>query len=88
MHKSICRGASPPPLNHDRHAIDALPVRRRGGVGLSARSRRRREMQSRPRREMHPTHWLISTQVFTSSWMLKQGQFAEQCALLLAGNSA
>ena len=31
------------------------------------------------------TRWLISTQVFTSSWMLKQGQFAEQCALLLAG---
>ena len=34
---------------------------------------------------MHPSHLLISTQVFTSSWMLKQGQFAEQCALLLAG---
>ena len=38
--------------------------------------------------KMHPTHGLISTQVFTSSWLLKQGQFAEQCALLLAGNSA
>ena len=39
---------------------------------------------ARPR----PSHLLISTQVFTSSWMLKQGQFAEQCALLLAGNGA
>ena len=77
--------AARPLLNHDLHAIDALPARRRGGVGLSAWSRRRREMQSRRRRGMHPTHGLISTQVFTSSWMLKQGQFAEQCALLLAG---
>ena len=79
--------AARPLLNHDLHAIDALPARRRGGVGLSAWSRRRREMQSRPRRGIRPSH-LISTQVFTSSWMLKQGQFAEQCALLLAGSSA
>jgi len=28
---------------------------------------------------------LVWKEVFTSSWMLKQGQFAEQCALLLAG---
>ena len=34
------------------------------------------------------TGTLVWKEVFTSSWMLKQGQFAEQCALLLAGNSA
>ena len=28
---------------------------------------------------------LVWKEVFTSSWNLKQGQFAEQCALLLAG---
>ena len=28
---------------------------------------------------------LVWKEVFTSSWMLKQGQFCEQCALLLAG---
>lgn len=28
---------------------------------------------------------LVWKEVFTSSWALKQGQFAEQCALLLAG---
>ena len=31
------------------------------------------------------TGTLVWKEVFTSSWMLKQGQFAEQCALLLAG---
>ena len=35
--------------NYDLHAIDATPARLRGGVGLS----------------LHPTHWLISTQVFS-----------------------
>ena len=35
VHKSNCRGASPPPLNHDLHAIDATPARRRGGVDSS-----------------------------------------------------
>lgn len=31
------------------------------------------------------TGTLVWKEVFTSSWNLKQGQFAEQCALLLAG---
>ena len=37
MHKSNCRGASPPLLNHDLHAIDATPARWRGVVVFSAR---------------------------------------------------
>ena len=32
VHKSNCRGASPPLLNHDLHAIDATPARWRGIV--------------------------------------------------------
>ena len=32
MHKSNCRGASPPLLHHGLHAIDATPARWRGGV--------------------------------------------------------
>jgi len=35
VHKSICRCASPPLLNHGLHAIDATPARWRGGVGLT-----------------------------------------------------
>ena len=35
VHKSNCRGASPPLLNHGSHAIDATPARWRGGVGLT-----------------------------------------------------
>ncbi len=47
VHKSNCRGASPP-LNHDLYAIDATPARWRGREGLllsirSAWPRRRRE---------------------------------------------
>ena len=30
MHKSNCRGASPPLLNHGLHAIDATSARQRG----------------------------------------------------------
>ncbi len=36
VHKSNCRGASPPLLNHDLHAIDATPARWRSGVGLAS----------------------------------------------------
>ena len=36
VHKSNCRGASPPLLNHDLHAIDATSARWRGGVGLTS----------------------------------------------------
>ena len=48
VHKSNYRDASPPRLNHDFHAIDATPARRRGGVVShrsiqSSRSRSRRE---------------------------------------------
>ena len=35
VHKSYCRGASPPLLNHDLHAIDATSARWRGHVGAS-----------------------------------------------------
>ena len=49
VHKSNCRGASPPLLNHGLHAIDATPARWRGGVVSyrsiqPARPRSRREM--------------------------------------------
>ena len=37
VHKSNCRGASSPLLNHDLHAIDATPARWRGVVVFSAR---------------------------------------------------
>ena len=49
MHKSNVATHLCPWLNYDLHAIDATPARLRGGVGLS----------------LHPTHWLISTQVFS-----------------------
>jgi len=35
VHKSNSRGASPQPLDHGLHAIDATPARRRGGAGSS-----------------------------------------------------
>ena len=35
VHESNCRGASPQPLDHGLHAIDATPARRRGGAGSS-----------------------------------------------------
>jgi hypothetical protein len=49
VHKSNCRGATPPLLNHDLHAIDATPARWRGVVVYfrsfqPTRSRFRREM--------------------------------------------
>ena len=37
MHKSNSRGASPQPLDHGPHAIDARPARRRGGARSTAR---------------------------------------------------
>ena len=57
-------------LNHRvvLHAIDATPARRRGGVNSSPLDRARTAASS-PRndlvknRRVHPTHWLISTQV-------------------------
>jgi hypothetical protein len=36
VHKSNCRDASPPRLNHDLHAIDATPARWRAPGGLSS----------------------------------------------------
>jgi hypothetical protein len=36
VHKSNCRGTSPPLLNHDLRAIDATSARWRGGVGLTS----------------------------------------------------
>ena len=50
------------------HAIDATPARRRGGVNSSPLDRARTAASS-PRNDLvknyrvHPTHWLISTQV-------------------------
>ena len=35
VHKSNSRGASPQPLDHGLHAIDATPARRRGGASSS-----------------------------------------------------
>ncbi len=57
-------------LNHRvvLHAIDATPARRRGGVNSSPLDRARTAASS-PRNDLvkncrvHPTHWLISTQV-------------------------
>ena len=57
-------------LNHRvvLHAIDATPARRRGGVNSSPLDRARTAASS-PRNDfvkncrVHPTHWLISTQV-------------------------
>ena len=49
VHKSNCRDASPPRLNHVLHAIDATPARWRAPGG-SLRS------------ILHPTHWLIYAQ--------------------------
>ena len=41
VHKSNCGGASPLRLNHDFHAIDATPARRRGDAGSSPLDRAR-----------------------------------------------
>jgi DNA primase large subunit len=61
------RGASPPMLNHNLHAIDATPARWRGHVGSSPLDGAGTATPS-PRNDLvknyrHPTHWLISTQV-------------------------
>jgi hypothetical protein len=52
-------------LNHRvvLHAIDATPVRWRGDAGSSPLDRARTAASSP--RNVHPTHWLISTQVQT-----------------------
>ena len=53
-----------------RHAIDATPARWRGGLGLSLIDSASTATPS-PRKNLvknhrvHPTHWLISTQVST-----------------------
>ena len=67
VHKSNCRGASPPLLNHGSHAIDATPARWRGGVGLTpldwvitAASPQRNDLVKSYR--VHPTHRLICAQ--------------------------
>ena len=61
-------------LNHRvvLHAIDATPARWRGDAGSSPLDRARTAAPS-PRGDLvkncrvHPTHWLISTQVFTNN---------------------
>jgi hypothetical protein len=67
VHKSSCRCASPPLLNHGLHAIDATPARWRGGVGLTqldsvitAASSPIKDFVKNYR--VHPTHWLICAQ--------------------------
>ncbi len=47
-----------PRLNHDLHAIDATPARRRGGADSSPLEGASTAASS----SMHATHWLISTQ--------------------------
>jgi hypothetical protein len=55
----------------DLHAIDAMPARWRGDAGSSPLDRARAAASS-PRNDLvknfrvHPTHWLISTQVETA----------------------
>ena len=68
VHKSNRRGASPELLNHDPHAIDATPARWRGDAGSSpldgartAAPSLRNDLVKNYR--VHPTHWLISTQI-------------------------
>ena len=59
----------------DLHAIDATPARWRGGVGSSPLDRARTAASS-PRNDLvkncrvHPTHWLISTQVLGSAGLV------------------
>ena len=67
MHKSNCRGASPPLLNNDLHAIDATPARWRGLGGLPSLDSvstvafsSRKDLVKNYR--VHSTHWLIYAQ--------------------------
>ena len=66
--KSKCYGASVLNRRVDLHAIDAMPTRWRGDAGSSPLDRARTAASS-PRNDLvkncrvHPTHWLISTQV-------------------------
>ena len=68
MHKSNCRDASPPRLNHDLHAIDATPARWRAPGGLSPLHSVSAVAFS-PWKDLvknyrvRPTHWLIYAQV-------------------------
>jgi hypothetical protein len=70
VHKSTCRGASPPRLNHDLHAIDATPARWCGDVcsspldGASAATSSSRNDFAKNYR-VRPTHCLICAQVVT-----------------------
>ena len=68
VHKSNCRDASPPWLNHDLHAIDATPAGWRVPGGLSPLDSvikvafsSRKDLVKNYR--VHPTHWLIYAQV-------------------------
>ena len=68
VHKSNCRDASPPRLNHDLHAIDATPAGWRVPGGLSPLDSvikvafsSRKDLVKNYR--VHPTHWLIYAQV-------------------------
>ena len=80
-------------LNHRvvLHAIDATPARWRGDAGSSPLDRARTAASS-PRNDLvkncrvHPTHWLISTQVsdvYVSRVALRQGPFRNEGAALL-----
>ena len=68
VHKSNCRDASPPRLNHDLHAIDATPAQWRAPGGLSPLHSVSAVAFS-PWKDLvknyrvHPTHWLIYAQV-------------------------
>ena len=68
VHKSNCRDASPPRLNHDLHAIDATPARWRAPGGLSPLHSVSAVAFS-PWKDLvknyrvRPTHWLIYAQV-------------------------
>ncbi len=61
VHKSNCRGASPPRLNHDLQTIDATPARWRGR-GLLSPLDSASSVAFSPRRDLvknyqvHPTH--------------------------------
>ena len=79
VHESNVAAHLLPPPNHDLHAIDATPARRCGGVDSSqldgastAASSPRNDLVKNYR--VHPTHWLISTQVVMSVGLRLHGQ--------------
>ena len=97
MHKSNSRGASPQPLDHGLHAIDATPARRRGGAGSSSLDGASTAASS-PRNDLvkncrvHPTHWLIYAQVLRPSSVVKSirniGRVNREVKAMRAANHA